>query len=129
MAIDSAEKRRSIAGILLPLIMGVTPTASPDAEWRQEAGWSYSGIAAAAIAAGALTTLLQHNSGSGWVDVAGTTRNVTGSPGDWPNLSFATVLDVGAGDQLRVVWVKNETNVFKIPADNSSMIVEYLKLQ
>lgn len=87
------------------------------------------GYTAAAVAAGALTALLQHNPGSGWVDVAGTTRNVTGSPGDWPNLSFDTVLDVGAGDQLRVVWVNNETNTFTIPADNSSFIVEYLRLQ
>lgn len=48
MAIDSAEKRRSISGIIIPMLPGVTPNASKDAEWRQEAGWSYSGIAAAA---------------------------------------------------------------------------------
>ncbi len=47
MAIDNAEKRRSISGIgwLMP---GVTPNSAKDQEWRQEAGWSYSGIAAAA---------------------------------------------------------------------------------
>lgn len=46
MAIDSAEKRRSISGIWIPLMPGVTPNAAKDAEWRQQAGWSYSGIAA-----------------------------------------------------------------------------------
>ena len=42
--IDTAEKRRSVSGIWLPLLPGVTPNATPDAEWRAEAGWSYSGI-------------------------------------------------------------------------------------
>jgi hypothetical protein len=42
-AIDSAEKRRSISGI--PFLMpGVTPNIAKDQEWRQEAGWCYSGI-------------------------------------------------------------------------------------
>lgn len=47
MAIDSAEKRRNVANI--PWWaggVGVTPNASKDAEWRQQAGWGYSGIAA-----------------------------------------------------------------------------------
>ena len=48
MAIDSAEKRRSISGIQHFLIPGVTPNASKDQEWRQESGWSYSGILAGA---------------------------------------------------------------------------------
>ena len=52
MAIDNAEKRKSISGIILPLIPGVTPNAAKDAEWRQQAGWSYSGIAAASPVAG-----------------------------------------------------------------------------
>lgn len=46
MAIDTAQRRRSISGIPL-LLPGVTPNATPDAAWRQEAGWSYSGILAA----------------------------------------------------------------------------------
>ena len=46
MAIDNAEKRKSISGIVLPLIPGVTPNAGQDAEWRQQTGWSYSEIAA-----------------------------------------------------------------------------------
>ena len=46
MAIDSREKRQAISGILGVLIAGVTPNASPDQEWRQEAGWSYPGILA-----------------------------------------------------------------------------------
>lgn len=47
MAIDSAQKRKSISGIFggLP---GVTPDATPDSAWRQSAGWSYAGIAAGA---------------------------------------------------------------------------------
>lgn len=46
MAIDSAEKRRSAAGVaFLPLGPGVTPNASKDVEWRQQSAWSYSGIA------------------------------------------------------------------------------------
>ena len=45
MAINNAEKRRSISGIGW-LIPGVTPNSSKDWEWRQEAGWNYSGIPA-----------------------------------------------------------------------------------
>ena len=48
MAIDSAEKLRSAAGVGFWVVgPGVTPNASKDAEWRQQAGWGYSGIAAA----------------------------------------------------------------------------------
>ena len=46
--IDSAEKRKSVAGLPFFLFLGVTPNAAPDAEWRQQVGYSYSGIAAAA---------------------------------------------------------------------------------
>lgn len=49
MAIDSAEKRRSLSGIQVTLMPGVTPNASKDQEWRQEAGWFYSGIVVATI--------------------------------------------------------------------------------
>lgn len=49
MAIDTAEKRRAVAAFaLLFLAPGVAPDAAKDAEWRQEALWSYPGIAAAA---------------------------------------------------------------------------------
>lgn len=48
MAIDTAEKRKSISGVGL-MIPGVTPNSSKDAEWRQQSGWSYSGIAAISI--------------------------------------------------------------------------------
>lgn len=52
MAIDTAEKRRSVAGIGFFLVgPGVTPNATKDQEWRQQAGWSYSGILAGAAAA------------------------------------------------------------------------------
>lgn len=46
MAIDNAEKRRSVAGISVGF--GITPNASKDLEWRQQVGWSYSGIATGA---------------------------------------------------------------------------------
>jgi hypothetical protein len=50
MAIDTAEKRRSVAGLPFhPLGVGVTPNASKDIEWRQQAGWGYSGIAATVV--------------------------------------------------------------------------------
>ena len=45
--IDTAEKRKSVSGIWLPLIAGVTPNSGKDAEWRWEAGWNYSGRAPA----------------------------------------------------------------------------------
>ena len=45
MAIDSAEKRRSAAGVaFLPLTPGVTPNAAKDVDWRQQAAWSYGGV-------------------------------------------------------------------------------------
>ena len=57
MAIDTAEKRKSLSGIQNSvLIPGVTPTAGKDQEWRQEAGWGYPGILAAG---GAAPTILR----------------------------------------------------------------------
>jgi hypothetical protein len=52
MAIDNAEKRRSIAGIHRGRgwAIGLTPNVSKDQEWRQQAGRGYSGI----LAGGAL---------------------------------------------------------------------------
>lgn len=45
MAIDTAEKRRSAAGVpFVVLGPGVTPNAAKDQEWRQQSAWSYSGI-------------------------------------------------------------------------------------
>ena len=47
MAIDTAEKRRDVAGIAaFPMGPAVTPNASKDSEWRQQVAWGYSGIAA-----------------------------------------------------------------------------------
>lgn len=43
MAIDSREKRQSLAN-RMPLPPTVTPNASKDKEWRQEAGWGYPGV-------------------------------------------------------------------------------------
>lgn len=46
MAIDNAEKRRSVSGVgFVPLLPGVTPTAAKDTDWRQQSAWSYSGVA------------------------------------------------------------------------------------
>lgn len=45
MAIDTAEKRKSIAGLhLYAGGPGVTNNATKDQEWRQEVGYLYSGI-------------------------------------------------------------------------------------
>lgn len=45
MAIDTAAKRRSAAGVpFLPLGPGVTPDASKPVAWRQQSAWGYSGI-------------------------------------------------------------------------------------
>lgn len=42
MAIDTAEKRKSISGIhLYASGPGVTPNAAKDNEWRKEAGYAY----------------------------------------------------------------------------------------
>lgn len=47
MAIDTASKRRSAAGVaFLPLGPGVTPNSAKPVSWRQQAAWSYSGIPA-----------------------------------------------------------------------------------
>lgn len=47
MAIDTAEKRRSVSGLLV-IAPGVTPNADKDAEWRQEVGFGFYGLAAQA---------------------------------------------------------------------------------
>jgi hypothetical protein len=44
--IDTAAKRRSVAGVPFHPGLGVTPNALKDAAWRQQVAWSYSGIAA-----------------------------------------------------------------------------------
>ncbi len=49
MAIDDREKRQSVVAIsLYPIAPSVTPNSSKDVEWRQQSGYGYSGIAAAA---------------------------------------------------------------------------------
>ena len=50
MPLDSAMDRRAAGGVaFLPLGPGVTPDATPGVEWRQQAAWSYSGIATGEI--------------------------------------------------------------------------------
>lgn len=47
MAIDTAERRRSVSGVPFSVLgPGVTPSAAKDGEWRQQVAWSYSGILA-----------------------------------------------------------------------------------
>lgn len=55
MAVNSAEKRRCISGIIPIFAPGVTPNTSKDSEWRQASGWGYIGIAA-----GSLTSYISH---------------------------------------------------------------------
>ncbi len=54
MAIDTAERRRAVAALsgAHSFGPGVTPNSSKDAEWRQEAGYGYPGIAANSPAGG-----------------------------------------------------------------------------
>lgn len=48
MAIDDAEKRRSVVGVHYYMAIGVTPNAAKDEQWRTQAGYSYSGLIAEA---------------------------------------------------------------------------------
>jgi len=67
MAIDSAEKRRSVSGIPFPIGPGVTPDASKDAGWRFQSGWGYSGIAVDAPGSGDIDTAEKRRSVGGLV--------------------------------------------------------------
>ena len=44
MAIDTAEKRKAIAGIWIPMMPGVTPHEAKDKQWRAQSGWCYGGF-------------------------------------------------------------------------------------
>ena len=44
--IDNREKRQSVIGIHYASSVSPTSNASPDQEWRQQAGFGYSGIPA-----------------------------------------------------------------------------------
>lgn len=126
MAIDTAQKRRSISGIPM-LIPGVTPTATPDAAWRQEAGWSYSGI----LATGALADIviaLQIDDGGGFVDVLGTKRHLDLASG-FGNIGFGVITDVQAGDKLRVRWERvSGATTYTIYPTEVCLNVKYLDL-
>jgi len=50
VALDTAEKRRSVSGVALWL-PGVSPDSDQAAAWRQQVAWLYSGIAAATVEA------------------------------------------------------------------------------
>lgn len=61
MAVDTAEKRRSVGGLPF-LIPGVTPNSAQDQEWRQESGWGYSGILVGVPSAVSITSdILDYN--------------------------------------------------------------------
>lgn len=51
MAIDTAKKRRSLSGIQITLLPGVTPNTLKDQAWRQSSAWGYSGNLVASIEA------------------------------------------------------------------------------
>lgn len=60
MAIDTAAKRRSVAGVPFHPGLGVTPNASKDQAWRQQAAWGYSGILADTVVAPTETLRMDH---------------------------------------------------------------------
>ena len=61
MPIDSAGKRRSAGGVgFVPLGPGVSPDAARAPAWRQQAGWGYSGIAAAAPPTPGVAAVVPH---------------------------------------------------------------------
>lgn len=71
MAINTAERRRSAAAVGVPIVgPGVTPNASKDAEWRQQAAWSYSGIAASGPVEAFVYTLAATTDGTSAISVA-----------------------------------------------------------
>lgn len=41
MAIDSALKRKSVAGVVLPIFVSVTPDNTEPLDWRRSVGHSY----------------------------------------------------------------------------------------
>ena len=88
MAIDTASKRKSISGVILPfLLVGVTPDATPGVEWRQAAGWSYNGIEPAAPSTPDVAgfSIYLRGSVNGLTYLHGSvedTRNLTGSVND-----------------------------------------------
>lgn len=51
MALNSRERRSSVVSLYPGAPPSVTPIATPDQEWRQEAGWAYSGILVGDVAA------------------------------------------------------------------------------
>ncbi len=85
--------------------------------------------AAVVVATGDVTFVLQKDSGSGFADIPGTIRNVSGASGDWTNVSIDSIIDVAAGDKLQIAWVENGSDIYTIPANNSMLTVEYLKVQ
>jgi hypothetical protein len=62
MAIDTAAKRRNVAGLGFWLFgPGVTPDATPGVDWRQAVGWGYLGIEAAGSVVVPGNTILDMN--------------------------------------------------------------------
>ena len=77
MAIDSAEKRRSVSQILTGIFPpGVTPNVSKDAEWRQQSGWGYSGIVAAEVVIGLDSNTIYTMSTSADIYVNGSSSDI-----------------------------------------------------
>ena len=72
MAIDTAERRRSAAGVKR-IVARVTPNASKDQEWRQQVGRIYSGILAGEAEADVAVKIRRRRRRVIWRELAETT--------------------------------------------------------
>ncbi len=126
MAIDSAEKRLSISGITM-LLPGVTINASPDVEWRQESGWSYSGIEALDALLGALFEVdLEHFDGSNWNVIASRLGEVSSTNGA-DTVGFSIIKKVLQGEKFRARIKGSASPSKRAFAEQSSIVLRYLK--
>lgn len=85
-------------------------------------------ISSIVISTGNITIVLQKDSGSGFTDIAGTTRNMDISSG-FGNISLGIITDVNATDKLRIRWIKNDgASTYTILAYNLSLNIKYLAI-
>ncbi len=105
MAIDNAEKRRSAATVgQVYMPAGVTPNATPDAEWRQQVGWTYSGNPVSAAILNKLRNLLP---------LAHPEENLASvTPANSSDLLNAGVLYIGVTGNVKVDTINSGTEIF-----------------